>query len=413
MYIAQSMSWIKASDSEAEEEFQEATNEASVGSVGTTVQETADTGAEVDAEIVDEPLAYLQGLNSGNLMQFSQQSVLREMMLQDIKPQNTLPKLEDHNVAGYEFSMVLEEPRKSHWLYSPALNKLYIRMNKTFNVDVQFKPKFPIQPLNLRVFLCFLKDVSGPVLRCQNHISTEPLSYNNAKVRENILRCENPNTIYCGTAQGKGISERYSVLVPLNMSRSNNHSYMRQTLALKFACQNSCFGRKETSLIFCLENSCGDILGQQVLEVKICTCPKRDRNAEERQLHDKKRKASPSLAASDYDEDECDNDSIDTKRAKRRRRSHSYQPDVKQEDDSMDSASTEQSLPTDWHVKRTSNGDYQLVLTCPKKELLVQSIESMFRDTAAAILRSPTKGSKLHKYATNLSKLKENALKLP
>lgn len=103
-----------------------------------------------------------------------QQSVLREMMLQDLKDVgNTLPKLENHNLGGYNFSMVLDEPPKSHWMFSVALNKLYIRMDKMFNVDVQFKAKMPIQPLNLRVFLCFVKDVSGPVLRCQNHLSVE------------------------------------------------------------------------------------------------------------------------------------------------------------------------------------------------------------------------------------------------
>lgn len=75
-------------------------------------------------------------------------------------------------------------------------------------------------------------------------------------MRESLLRCENPNTTYCGTSQGKSISERYSVLVPLNMSRSSHQGggFIRQTLAFSFACQNSCFGRKETCLVFCLEN---------------------------------------------------------------------------------------------------------------------------------------------------------------
>jgi len=120
------------------------------------------------------------------LFLFFQQSVLREMMLQDIQSQvNTLPKLENHNIGGYNFSMVLDEPPKSHWMFSVPLNKLYIRMNKTFNVDVQFKAKMPIQPLNLRVFLCFTKDVSGPVLRCQNHLSVEPCK----RIRKSISVC--------------------------------------------------------------------------------------------------------------------------------------------------------------------------------------------------------------------------------
>ncbi|KAH8382978.1 hypothetical protein KR009_006138, partial [Drosophila setifemur] len=349
-----------------------------------------------------------------------QQSVLREMILQDIQSQvNTLPKLETHNLGGYSFSMVLDEPPKSHWMFSVPLNKLYIRMNKTFNVDVQFKAKMPIQPLNLRVFLCFVKDVSGPVLRCQNHLSIEPREWNiiyidlyiiplsfvfvvnsqNSKMRESLLRCENPNTTYCGTALGKGISERYSVLIPLNMCRSGNRGggYVRQTLAFKFVCQNSCFGRKETCLVFCLENASGDILGQQVLEVKICTCPKRDRNQDERQINRKKRK---SLAAP------SEEDEAEVKPEKSRRRTESYR-EVKEETESNgdDSNDVEYALPSDWKMTRTEDGEYRLAITCPKKEWLLQGIEGMIKEAATELLRGPTKAN-LRRHAHNLISLK-------
>lgn len=90
-----------------------------------------------------------------------------------------------------------------------------------------------------------------------NSVSLFPAVKGNQTKRESLLRCENPNTTYCGTADGKSISERYSVLVPLNMSRPSQHSggFVRQTLVFSFSCQNSCFGRKETCLVFCLENS--------------------------------------------------------------------------------------------------------------------------------------------------------------
>ncbi|KAH8242715.1 hypothetical protein KR032_001362, partial [Drosophila birchii] len=326
-----------------------------------------------------------------------QQSVLREMMLQDLQSQaNTLPKLENHNLGGYNFSMVLDEPPKSHWMFSLALNKLYIRMNKTFNVDVQFKAKMPIQPLNLRVFLCFVKDVSGPVLRCQNHISVE--SCKPSPLRESLLRCENPNTVYCGSAQGKGISERYSVLIPLNMCRSGNRSpgYVRQTLAFKFVCQNSCFGRKETCLVFCLENASGDIVGQQVLNVKICTCPKRDRNQDERQISGKKRKSEP--ACSDVE------DEPEVTPAKSRRRTASYRRNVKEETESNDSHDDEMPV-SDWQVSCTADGEYRLSITCPKKDWLLQSIDGMIKEAAAGVLQSP-KQANLRRHAQKLVSLK-------
>ncbi|XP_017046523.1 cellular tumor antigen p53 isoform X2 [Drosophila ficusphila] len=404
MYISQPMSWHKVSN-DSDDDIQ-VTNEASMGSADSTAEDVPvdiEQAAIESAELTTEPMAFLQGLNSENLMQFSQQSVLREMMLQDLPGQvNTLPKLENHNIGGYNFSMVLDEPPKSHWMFSVPLNKLYIRMNKIFNVDVQFKAKMPIQPLNLRVFLCFSKDVSGPVLRCQNHLSLEPLT--NPKIRESLLRCENPNSVYCGSAQGKGISERYSVLVPLNMCRSGNRSggHVRQTLAFKFVCQNSCFGRKETNLVFCLENASGDIVGQQVIEVKICTCPKRDRNQEERQINGKKRK---SLA------DGTDEDELDVKPSKMRRRKGSFKSDIKKEEtESNDSHDIESAA--DWKVSRTEDGEYHLAITCPKKEWLLQGIEGMIREAATGVLRNPNQEN-LRRHANNLLSLKKRACELP
>ncbi|XP_026851183.1 uncharacterized protein LOC6598804 isoform X1 [Drosophila persimilis] len=378
--------------------------DSSVGSAASTVEDGAiNEASDEPTDLTTEPMAFLQGLNSGNLMQFSQQSVLREMILQDLQCQsNSLPKLESHNIGGYNFSMDLKEPPKSHWVYSDLLNKLYIRMEKTFNVDVQFKSIMPIQPLNLRVFLCFNKDVSGAVLRCQNHLSTEPVTHHNFKMRESLLRCENPRTTYCGSAQGKGISERYSVLVPLNLSRSGsrNGGLIRQTLAFKFVCQNSCLGRKETSLIFCLENSSGDILAQNFIGVKICTCPKRDCTQDVRHFRGANEKKRKSLATSDNEDDN------DVMPAKIRRRTVS----CKQETESNDGHDADY-LPNDWEVSRTFDGQYRLAITCPKKEWLLQNIEGMIKESAAEVLRSPTKPNLRH-YANNLLNLKKRALDL-
>lgn len=396
MYIAEPMAWKKERLSIDNADDQDIFEVAEAVAL-----ENANTEPNTE-EMPNEPMAFLQGLNSGNLMQFSQQSVLREMMLQDIKTQiNSLPKLENHNNGDYCFGMVLEEPPKSHWMFSLPLNKLYIRMNKTFNIDVKFKIKLPFQPLNLRAFLCFVKDVSGPVLRCQNHLSTDTITDNPNK-RESLLRCENPNSTYCGNSQGKSITERYSVLVPLNISRSNHQGggFVRQTLAFSFACQNSCFGRKETCLVFCLENMNGDIVGQQVLYLKICTCPKRDRNQDERHLESNKRKQ---LSGASEDED------VGEERGRKTRR-RTLQREVKDENESNDSTDV-QPFPTDWDVSRSVDGNYRLVVKCSKKDQLLESIEGMIEKTAAAMLRSP-QNSKLRQHANHLLNLKKCAHKL-
>ncbi|KAH8284318.1 hypothetical protein KR018_003724, partial [Drosophila ironensis] len=330
-----------------------------------------------------------------------QQSVLREMMLQDLQREiNSLPKLENHNRGGYDFSMILDNPPKAHWMYSSQLRKLYIRMNKTFNMDVQFKVNMPIQPLNLRVFLCFAKDVSGPVLRCQNHLSVEPLTGSNSTMRESLLRCENPSTIYCGSAEGKGIAERYSVVVPLNQARSSTRGggYVVQPLVFKFVCQNSCFGRKETCMVFCLENASGEILGQQVLDIKICTCPKRDRMLDERQKKGKKRKSRTG-------DDEPEEDESEVKPAKMPKSSEPVR-DIKEETESNDSNDSEVGImPEDWQVSRTEEGEYRMVLVCPNKDWLLRGIEGMIKEAAADVLRCQT-NAPLRRYANRLLSLK-------
>ncbi|XP_030370469.1 cellular tumor antigen p53 [Scaptodrosophila lebanonensis] len=414
MYIAQSMSWHKVSaysDNELEivdDEREGATvvNEAENGS-DSTIEDNSSidhaAGDNIDPLSPNESLAYLQGLHSGNLMQFSQQSALQELMLQDMKPHiDTLPTLENHNNGGYEFGMVLKEPPRSHWMFSVPLNKLYIRMNKTFNIDVEFKAKLPIQPLNLRAFLCFVKEVSGPVLRCQNHLSTDSAK-GNPKFHESLLRCANPATMYCGTSSGKSIVERYSVLVPLNQ-RPSQGGHVRQTLAFEFTCQNSCFGRKETCLVFCLENASGDILGQQILHVKICTCPKRDRNQDERNLQSQKRKM-PSAAMSEDEE-------VEVSGTKSRRQNTSH---LKEEIDSNDSSEMDLTMPPNWDLSSTSEGGYRLVIDFPKKGLLLQSIEGMIEKTATEILLSTQKNESqfLHQHVNNLLDLKKYAMKLP
>nr|XP_043068212.1 uncharacterized protein LOC108128831 isoform X1 [Drosophila bipectinata] len=413
IYVSDTGTWTDVNKSyqtlperhDSDEEYQSTANEASLGSAPEAASEGIEKAVADTGDLTTEPMAFLQGLNSGNLMQFSQQSVLREMILQDIQAQvSTLPKIEKHNTGGYNFSFDLVEPPKSDWTVSKTLNKLYIRMNKVFNVDIQFKARMPIQPLNLRVFLCFVKDVSGPVLRCQNHLSVEPLTDHNEKERENLLRCLNPNTIYCGTAQGKGISERYSVLVPLNVSRSGSRSggYVRQTLAFNFVCQNSCFGRKESCLVFCLENASGDIVGQDYLNVKVCTCPKRDHKQEERQKGALKRK----IHESDTEEDDTEDHP-----PKSRRLAESMH--IKEETASNDSYNaTHRGLPQNWDVSQTDNGKYQLSITVPNKEWLLDSIEGMVKEAATKVLRSPNK-DRLRSYAQSLLKLKKRAYELP
>ena len=56
---------------------------------------------------------------------------------------------------------------------------------------------------------------------------------------------------------------------------------------LKFMCLGSDVGginRKPVSVIFTLEDGAGQVVGRRVVDVRICSCPKRDMQQEEERL---------------------------------------------------------------------------------------------------------------------------------
>lgn len=117
---------------------------------------------------------------------------------------------------------------------------------------------------------------------------------------------------------------------------------------------------------------------------------------DERQLE--KNKVKSLSAASEDDE-------VDGPDAKRKYRRTMTQ-DIKQENDSNDSSDMP-SVPTDWHVSRTMDGDYRLVIKCEQKDMLLQSIEGIIEKAAVASLRNP-QSSKLRQHVNNLLNLKSN-----
>ena len=56
---------------------------------------------------------------------------------------------------------------------------------------------------------------------------------------------------------------------------------------IKFMCLGSDVGginRKPVSVIFTLEDGAGQVVGRRVVDVRICSCPKRDMQQEEERL---------------------------------------------------------------------------------------------------------------------------------
>nr|XP_014089901.1 cellular tumor antigen p53 [Bactrocera oleae] len=357
---------------------------------------------EEDIILSDEPYQYLQELNSDNLMQFSQQSAIQELIMKqqlDAKPNlDILPTFEEHDIGGYKFNVQIgnNTQAKKSWMYSPNRKKLYIRMNEILSLEAVYVPKLPLQQLRVRVLMSFKNEVSEPVVRCQNHLSKDTESHQ--KRRHSLLRCENPTAEYCGTADGKSINDRYSILIPLGLSAMpKNDSSISQTIAIKFTCQNSCVGRRETSIIFLLEGMSGEILSQRVLDVKICSCPKRDLETDQRNSTvPSKRKSSGEMP------------SRRTKFMKSAADSSKHAKALKDEDTSSDLENSDSGISTarDIDLQPTPSGGYRLVIEL-NKEMMQKTVEYVSQVAALKIFNEPQQAKHYNKMCRQLSRYTE------
>ncbi|XP_046429979.1 cellular tumor antigen p53 [Neodiprion fabricii] len=172
------------------------------------------------------------------------------------------------------------------WVYSAKLQKVFIEMEKTLPLWVKWSP--PHGQLYVRAGMAFCEPThrSDPVTRCHNHIA---LSDQNIPYLRHVLSCKHNGARYCETNTG-----HYSVLVPLGTPEPGTDSVQ---MDFTFHCKNSCstgINRKPTEVIFTLETDRAEVLGRRKLLVRICSCPKRDRGKEEKELREssggKKRK---------------------------------------------------------------------------------------------------------------------------
>ncbi|XP_055590543.1 cellular tumor antigen p53 isoform X2 [Uranotaenia lowii] len=210
------------------------------------------------------------------------------------------PTLEEYHDPMYNFNVDLngETSGKSSWMFSSRLNKVFVKMGQacTFNLSCQ---TFTYQQLYVRAMMvCSApEDLHYPVFRCENHRcsdnSSPPIT---DAIKTHVMRCFNPTTQYVGNEKGVAFQERLAVIVPVGMTKTENASL---NISLQFVCQNSCriINRRQTAIIFTLEDAAGQILGRRSLNLKVCSCPKRDKQKEEESLGPVKRKSEEELQA--------------------------------------------------------------------------------------------------------------------
>lgn len=99
-------------------------------------------------------------------------------------------------------------------------------------------------------------------------------------VWHHVIRCQNSNAWYDGN---RNDGNHLSVVIRLSQPQPGTDSVREM---YQFVCKNSCpsgMNRRPIEVLFTLENVNCDILGRRVLSVRVCSCPKRDKEKEEKE----------------------------------------------------------------------------------------------------------------------------------
>lgn len=166
------------------------------------------------------------------------------------------------------------------------MGKVFINIDQT--LPIRFKWKSTSNSLFLRGMIVYANDQhrAEPIQRCLNHQSEDTRSNKNidSSMIDHVVRCTDPQTIYVEHNNHK------CIIVPLGTPQ---HGCDYVHLAFKFYCKNSCAGgmnRRSSGVVFTLEDIDGNVLGRRFLPVRVCSCPKRDKEKEEESVLKKSNK---------------------------------------------------------------------------------------------------------------------------
>ena len=173
--------------------------------------------------------------------------------------------------------------KKRGYTYSQKLNKLYIEMGKPVGVRFSLDQSsvLDLSGTVIRALPVYLETLhrGKPVSRCPVHCSPEDPSNANTDpaIVKHLVRTSEPGTVY----EENPRSGRLSTVV---RTKEANPGCDFFTVSYQFMCLGSCMGgigRRPICLVFTLESGAGEVLGRQVVELRICTCPLRDMQQDE------------------------------------------------------------------------------------------------------------------------------------
>lgn len=183
-----------------------------------------------------------------------------------------------HYLYEVMFSKLSQGSKNKHWDYSSQLKKLYIDMNKWVQVEFRVGSN-PPEGLFIRALPIYAEasHIRDPVKRCPNHASSTDPTNVNCYYPHHLIRMDGDTSNYCEDPESK----RLSVVFPVHTPHQGTDKVSK---LMKFMCLGSDVGginRRPLKVIFTLEEGLGRVVGRKVVDVRICSCPKRDRQQEE------------------------------------------------------------------------------------------------------------------------------------
>ncbi|XP_071557121.1 cellular tumor antigen p53 [Temnothorax nylanderi] len=203
----------------------------------------------------------------------------RKIEIEDDDREHYYPGLyNDYLGCPLNFQFTIGDSNGQDWVYSEVLKKLYIKMEKVLPLRFTWEPAMP--GLFLRTELVFLLDEhkSDPVKRCYNHAAMT--NYVNQTMEPGRIK----HVVHCVNHASSIYQEKdgyFSILTPLCTPEAGSQ-YV--PMCFKFFCKNSCpsgMNRRATELVFTLENEHNQTLARRTIVIRICSCPKRDKQKDE------------------------------------------------------------------------------------------------------------------------------------
>ncbi|KAF2884291.1 hypothetical protein ILUMI_21883 [Ignelater luminosus] len=170
---------------------------------------------------------------------------------------------------------------KNPWVYSSTLNKLFITVANPFPIDFKWDAQIKNFYVRATPLFSLAQHAQELVTRCIPHTQGTYETNRNVPqhIWDHVVRCQSVNAEYHGSKEER---RHLNVLVPLGVPQTGTDTVRHM---YSFMCQNSCpsgMNRKPFEVIFTLEDEIGTVYGRRKLNVRVCSCPKRDKEKEEK-----------------------------------------------------------------------------------------------------------------------------------